>query len=129
MVTGHGASVSHPQKVAKKEAGEHGRALALARMILATGQSGEQHRHPNADEVIYLFRSNVAVSVGNETFLLQPADALTIPAGLTHRIENNSNEEAEMILAILSASENMSANNCSPLTLKIRQQKLIHINN
>lgn len=73
--------------------------LALARMILAPGQSGEQHRHPNADEVIYLFRGNVAVSVGNETFLLQAADALTVPGGLTHRIENISNEEAEMILA------------------------------
>ncbi|HEX4005454.1 MAG TPA: cupin domain-containing protein [Acidobacteriaceae bacterium] len=73
--------------------------LALARMILAPGQSGESHRHPNADEVLYLIKGRIAVRAGSETFQLEAADALTIPGALAHQIENVGDEDAEMVLA------------------------------
>ena len=76
-----------------------GSSLALARLILTAGHSRKAHSHPNSDEVVYCVRGRLAVHAGTETFLLEPADALAIPAGLSHRIENIGTEDGEMILA------------------------------
>jgi quercetin dioxygenase-like cupin family protein len=48
-----------------------GSSLSLKRMILTPGHSGETHRHPNADEVIYVVRGRVEVRAGVETFPLE----------------------------------------------------------
>jgi quercetin dioxygenase-like cupin family protein len=81
-----------------------GSSVAVARLILTAGQStygqsGRSHRHPNADEVIFVFKGKVGVRVGVETTLLQPGDALTVPANAPHRIENVGSEDAEMTLS------------------------------
>jgi quercetin dioxygenase-like cupin family protein len=91
-----------------------GSSVAVARLILSTGQStygqaGKKHRHPNADEVIYLFRGKVDVLVGEETTLLQPGDALTVPANLAHRIQNVGSEDAEMVLSYSSGNRDYVA--------------------
>lgn len=104
LVSGHDAA---KQKGSRRDWGSQiwlanrnvsGSSLALARMVLQPGRSGEAHRHPNADEVLYLIKGQIAVQAGNERFLLQPTDALTIPGDLSHRIENIGNEDAEIIL-------------------------------
>ena len=76
-----------------------GSLVAVARLLLTDGQSGERHSHPNADEVIYLFRGKIRVHTGEEATLLQPGDAVTIPARWVHRIENVGSEDAEMTLS------------------------------
>jgi len=76
-----------------------GASLSVIRLTLRPGQSGGTHRHPNADEVICLFQGTVRVHTPAEAILLQPGDGLTVPAGLTHQIENVGNEEAEMSLS------------------------------
>jgi len=91
-----------------------GSSVAVARLILTAGQStygqsGKKHRHPNADEVIYLLRGKVDVLVGDETTLLQPGDALTVPANLTHRIQNVGSEDAEMVLSYSSGNRDYVA--------------------
>ena len=86
-----------------------GSSVAVARLVLTAGQStygqsGKKHRHPNADEVIYLFRGKVNVLVGEETTLLQPGDALTVPVNMAHRIENVGREDAEIMLSYSSGN-------------------------
>ena len=76
-----------------------GSSLSLTRMILTPGQSGEAHRHPNADEVIYLVKGNVEVRAGDDTFSLDATDALAIPGGLPHQIHNHGLEDAELIIS------------------------------
>ena len=76
-----------------------GASLSVIRLLPRPGQSGGRHRHPNADEVIRLFRGTVRVHTPTEAILLQPGDGLTILAGLTHQIENVGSEEAEMSLS------------------------------
>lgn len=76
-----------------------GTSLSLTRMILAPGLSGEAHRHPNADEVIYLIKGRVEVRAGAETFSLDATDALAIPGGLSHQIHNSGIEDAELIIS------------------------------
>ncbi|HEX5411269.1 MAG TPA: cupin domain-containing protein [Terriglobia bacterium] len=76
-----------------------GSSLSLTRMIVAPGHSGEAHRHPNADEVIYLIEGQVEVRAGSETFPLKATDALAIPGGLSHQIHNAGTEDAELLIA------------------------------
>jgi len=86
-----------------------GSSVGVARLILTAGQStygqaGKKHRHPNADEVIYLFRGKVNVLVGEEANILQPGDAFTVPANSPHRIENVGSKDAEMMLSYSSGN-------------------------
>lgn len=67
-------------------------------MVLTPGRSGDAHRHPNADEVIYLVKGRVEVRAGAETFSLEATDALAIPGGLSHQIHNPGSEDAELII-------------------------------
>ena len=75
-----------------------GSSLSLTRMILTKGQSGEPHRHANADEVIYLIKGRVQVEAGDEKFPMDATDALAIPGGLPHQIQNCGAEDAELII-------------------------------
>ena len=67
-------------------------------MILTPGSSGEGHRHPNADEVIYVIKGRAEVHVDTETFSLDATDTLAIPGGLSHQIHNPGTEDLELIL-------------------------------
>lgn len=75
-----------------------GTSLAVTRLTIHPGKSGERHRHPNADEVLILFRGKVCVHTPPERFMLQEGDALSIPGGLSHQIENVGDEDADMVL-------------------------------
>jgi mannose-6-phosphate isomerase-like protein (cupin superfamily) len=70
--------------------------LAVTRLTVRPGKSCE--RHPNADEVLILFRREVCVHTPTERFVLQQGDGLTILGGLTHQIENVGDEDADMVL-------------------------------
>jgi quercetin dioxygenase-like cupin family protein len=76
-----------------------GASLSVIRLLLHPGQSGGKHRHPNADEVICLFRGTVCLHTPTEKIILQPGDGLTVLAGLVHQIENVGSEDAEMSLS------------------------------
>ena len=76
-----------------------GASLSVIHLLLHPGQAGGKHRHPNADEVICLFRGRVCVHTPTEKIILQPGDGLTVLAGLVHQIENVGSEEAEMSLS------------------------------
>jgi quercetin dioxygenase-like cupin family protein len=76
-----------------------GSSISVLRMLLHPQHSGRKHRHPNADEVLYLIRGQVRVHAGQETQALQPGDSLSIPAGLVHQIENVGSDNAEMTIA------------------------------
>lgn len=75
-----------------------GAALAVTRLIIHPGKSGERHRHPGSDEVLILFRGKVCVHTPTDTFTIEQGDALSILGGLTHQIENVGDEDADMVL-------------------------------
>jgi quercetin dioxygenase-like cupin family protein len=86
-----------------------GSSVAVARLILTArqstyGQFTKTHRHPNADEVIFVFKGKVGVCVGDEMTVLESGDALTVLANVPHRIENVGNEDAEMTLSYSSGA-------------------------
>jgi quercetin dioxygenase-like cupin family protein len=86
-----------------------GSSLSVLRMLLHPRHSGQRHRHPNADEVIYLIRGQVRVRAGEETQVLQPGDSLSIPAAVVHQIENAGSDDAEMTISYSDGERQYSA--------------------
>lgn len=73
--------------------------VTLGRTIIFPGQRNPRHRHNTCDEVLYVLRGRVRHSVGEETFVLEQGDTLTIPAGVFHHAVNIGHEGADVIVA------------------------------
>jgi quercetin dioxygenase-like cupin family protein len=86
-----------------------GSSISLLRMLLNPRQSGRKHRHANADEVLYVIRGSVRVHAGDQAQALQPGDSLSIPAGVTHQIENAGSDIAEMTIAYSTGERDYAA--------------------
>jgi quercetin dioxygenase-like cupin family protein len=73
--------------------------VTLGRTIILPGRNNPRHRHNTCEEVLYVARGRVRHSVGEETFVLEQGDTLTIPAGVFHHAENIGHDSAEVIVA------------------------------
>jgi quercetin dioxygenase-like cupin family protein len=70
----------------------------------------ELHRHPNAEEVVYLVRGRGVVTNGDEEFTLEAGEAAFHPRDEWHGFYNSSEtEEAEMIWVWAGASSKQEA--------------------
>lgn len=73
--------------------------VTLGRTTILPGKHNPRHRHNTCEEVLYVLRGRVRHSVGEETFVLEQGDTLTIPAGVFHHAVNIGNEDADVIVA------------------------------
>ncbi len=80
---------------------DHGGAneVVFGRTVFAPGESVHQlHRHPGAEEVVYLVRGSGVATNGDEEIALGVGDIAFHPQGEWHGFYNTSaTEEAEMI--------------------------------
>lgn len=65
----------------------------LKRVCIAPGADYPVHLHPDKTEFVYLLDGNVQCSVESDTYSVGKGDFFIFPAGLYHKITNNSNEE------------------------------------
>jgi len=84
--------------VAGKKLGNAER-LTLGRVVIRKGAQNPRHCHPNCAEVLYLLGGKLRHTVGDEAVILEPGDALAIPAGVFHHAASIGEEDAEMIVA------------------------------
>jgi len=92
--------------------GEHGGAkqTVFGRAIFHPGGEHQAHRHPNAEEVVYLVRGHGIALNGDEEVELGPGDVAFHPRNEWHGFRNTSDtEEAEMIWAWIGASSKQDA--------------------
>lgn len=75
------------------------RKVVFGRTVFAPGESvHELHRHPGAEEVVYLVRGSGVATNGDEEIVLNVGDIAFHPQGEWHGFYNTSpTEEAEMI--------------------------------
>lgn len=87
------------------------RNVVFGRTVFAPGESVHQlHRHPGAEEVVYLVRGRGVVTNGDEEIALGPGEAAFHPQGEWHGFYNTSQtEEAEMIWVWAGASSKQDA--------------------
>lgn len=65
------------------------RKQSLAEARLAPGQSTTPHYHPVVEEIYYILQGTGRMQIGNEVTEVGPGDAIAIPPGAIHTIENN----------------------------------------
>src|SRR5215475_3407406 len=61
---------------------------SLAEARLAPGQKTTRHYHPLTEEIYYLLEGKGRMRIGDELCDVGPGDAIAIPPGAVHTIEN-----------------------------------------
>lgn len=77
--------------------------LTFGRCVIEPGMENPRHHHPNCDEVLHLVQGTIEHLCGNESVILNPGDAITIPAGMVHNARNIGSDTAVMLIAFSSA--------------------------
>ena len=68
-----------------------GGAYCLLEVSLAPGMSVPRHMHTREDEVYFVLAGELEVTVGENTFVLQPGDTLLAPRDIPHQLRNSGN--------------------------------------
>lgn len=71
---------------------------SLAEEVLPAGVSVSRHHHLETEEVYYILAGAGRMTVGDETREVTAGDAIFIPRGLTHTLENTGQEELTLLL-------------------------------
>ncbi|MGD9723840.1 MAG: cupin domain-containing protein [Pirellulales bacterium] len=64
------------------------RKQSLAEARLPAGGRTTPHYHPQTEEIYYILRGEGRMRIGDETAAVGPGDAIAIPPGATHQIQN-----------------------------------------
>lgn len=78
-------------------------ALTFGRVTIRAGQSNDEHRHPNCDEVLYLLQGRLNHAVEGEAFPMEPGDTISIPTGAWHHAQSLGPDDAVMLVCYSSA--------------------------
>ncbi len=65
---------------------------SLALAVLPPGGVTTAHYHPKTEEIYYILQGTARMRIGAETARVGPGDAIAIPPGETHQIENTGSE-------------------------------------
>ena len=68
-------------------------------MLLGPGETsaGEQRMHPESDRVLLVLDGEVLAQVAEEKATLRRGDVVFVPAGVSHRVLNNTQESARTL--------------------------------
>lgn len=66
----------------------------MGSVTLKPGEFVSEHYHPYSEEFVYLVRGRVVMTVDGEPVELVPDEALMVPIGVRHRMENRSDQDA-----------------------------------
>ncbi len=77
--------------------------MTFGRVTIPAGQTNPRHRHPNCDEILHLLSGRLEHSLGEQKFLLNPGDTISIPAGQWHNAHALDGRDAEMVICFSSA--------------------------
>jgi quercetin dioxygenase-like cupin family protein len=77
--------------------------MSFARVTLRAGETMPKHRHPNCDEILHLLSGEIEHWVGDESFLMEPGDTLSIPAAFWHHARVLGKEDAQWVSCYSSA--------------------------
>jgi mannose-6-phosphate isomerase-like protein (cupin superfamily) len=75
----------------------HTQAQSLAEATLEPGQATERHYHRVAEEIYFVLKGQGAMELDGETSYMRPGDAVLIPPGAWHTLENNGTSELRIL--------------------------------
>jgi mannose-6-phosphate isomerase-like protein (cupin superfamily) len=71
---------------------------SLAEEVLPVGASVGRHHHVETEEIYYILRGSGRMMVGSEVREVESGDAVFIPRGYTHTLENTGHEPMTLLL-------------------------------
>jgi mannose-6-phosphate isomerase-like protein (cupin superfamily) len=71
---------------------------SLAEEVLPVGAIVGRHHHLETEEIYYILRGRGQMTVGSEVRTVSDGDAIFIPRGQTHTLENNGPEPMTILL-------------------------------
>ena len=71
---------------------------SLAEEVLPAGASVGRHHHLKTEEIYYILSGTGRMTVGDESSMVEAGDAIFIPRGLTHTLENTGAEPIHLLL-------------------------------
>ena len=70
----------------------------MGRATVKPGKANPRHRHPKAEEVLYLLKGSLKHALGDGTIIMNAGDTITIAPGIFHNASCISEEDADMIV-------------------------------
>ncbi|MBX7210694.1 MAG: cupin domain-containing protein [Verrucomicrobiaceae bacterium] len=77
--------------------------MTFGRATIRPGMKNPRHRHPNCDEILHVITGSIEHWLGEESFILQAGDTISIPAGVWHQARALGEAEAVMAICFSSA--------------------------
>jgi mannose-6-phosphate isomerase-like protein (cupin superfamily) len=75
----------------------HTAVQSLAEATLEPGQVTERHHHRATEEIYFVLKGSGALEVDGDTRHVRPGDAILIPAGAWHMLENDGSSELRIL--------------------------------
>jgi mannose-6-phosphate isomerase-like protein (cupin superfamily) len=75
----------------------HTQAQSLAEATLEVEQATERHYHRVTEEIYFVLKGQGRMEVDGETTNVRPGDAVLIPPGAWHTLENNGTSELRIL--------------------------------
>jgi mannose-6-phosphate isomerase-like protein (cupin superfamily) len=75
----------------------HTAVQSLAEATLEVEQATERHYHRVAEEIYFVLKGQGRMEVEGEITHVRPGDAVLIPAGAWHQLENNGTSELRIL--------------------------------
>ncbi|MBW7992755.1 MAG: cupin domain-containing protein [Planctomycetes bacterium] len=72
--------------------------LTVGRATIKAGQTNPRHRHPKAEEVLYLLKGRINHTLDDKTITMSAGDVVTIAPGVFHNASCIGKEDADMIV-------------------------------
>jgi len=75
----------------------HTEVQSLAEATLEVEQATERHYHSVAQEIYFVLKGQGKLEIDGELTYVRPGDAVLIPAGAFHQLENNGTSELRFL--------------------------------
>ena len=75
----------------------HTAAQSLAEATLEPGQATERHHHKASEEIYLVTKGSGSLEIDGETRRVRPGDAILIPPGAWHTLENDGTSELRIL--------------------------------
>lgn len=75
----------------------HTEVQSLAEATLEVEQATERHYHSVAQEIYFVLKGQGKLEIDSEITYVRPGDAVLIPAGAFHQLENNGTSELRFL--------------------------------
>lgn len=76
--------------------------MTFGLVTIKAGQANPRHRHPNCDEVLHVLSGQIEHTLGNEKFIMEAGDTISIPTGVVHNASALGDSDAVMTISFSS---------------------------